>query len=249
MIHQQPEQSAMATLLPFPNAPTAAAAGEVDRRQAGDVERAGPVLEGEIVEETPNLPALPTVLPAWMANRATATATVRWAGRYASRHAGFHAVLTPLYGLRMAYWVGRGLVIGAGRGAGWLLASAYAPMIADATKAADWDTVRGLMAEHRRLIQRRLQLTGGGALVAAVGLTVGTLTLGGWIDWLIGAGLVVGAGALGKPERAQLVADAAHPGRPQRGDADRGPARCRTGQASMSCRNTSRRWRRTIASG
>lgn len=214
---------ALATLLPFPIAPAGtageagdqrAAAGEPRPpavRDASEVEPAGLVLDAEIVQDTPNLPALPTppvVLPAWLADRRTSLATVRWAGRYATRHAGFHALRAPVYGLTIAWWVTRGVVIGAGRGAGWMFATSHTPMIRDAMIAADWDKTRGLISERGHHIRRRLKITAVGVLVTTVGVTVGTLTVGTWIAWLIGAMLAVGAGVLGKPKNAHIVVDA-----------------------------------------
>ena len=54
------------------------------------------VLDGELLDgpDYAQRP-LPAVLPPWLRSRRIATATLRWAARYAMRHLGFHFVRVP----------------------------------------------------------------------------------------------------------------------------------------------------------
>jgi S-DNA-T family DNA segregation ATPase FtsK/SpoIIIE len=209
MMPNLPPRDELGTLLPlFPDTTPADDEPGTDRHTA--VEVAPPVFDAEIVDEKPR-PAGPAVLPAWARDRQTATAHAKWAARYAGRHAGHHAVRSPLYGLKAAWWVGRGVAISARHGARWLAASHHGKATMDAVRGADWDAMRTLTTERGRLVRRRLKIAGASTAATGIAITVGTLTLGTWVDWLLAAGLVVGAGALGRPEGAHVVADVPTP--------------------------------------
>lgn len=222
MMPGKPTDEPLAKLFPFPTGPNTTG-GELattdgqespQDRRPGDVEPsdphtavevAPPVIDAEIVDEEPARRLGPAVLPAWARDRQTVVAHGRWAVRYAGRHVGHHTVRSPLYGLRAGWWVVRGAGISARRGILWASAAHHGTATMAAVKAANWDAMRSLTVERGRLVKRRLRIAGALTAATGVGLTVGTLTLGTWLDWLIGAGLVVGAGVLGKPENAQII--------------------------------------------
>ncbi|ASO21056.1 S-DNA-T family DNA segregation ATPase FtsK/SpoIIIE [Actinoalloteichus hoggarensis] len=165
----------------------------------------GPVLHGELVDAPP---VPPTVLPPWLRDRATASATVRWAADFAGRHALFHLVRLPVYGARIAWWTVRGAVIAVGRGWRWITAR---DEFADEIRA---HRTAGRLAEARELNALRREVRRGRMRLSAVGLLVGAGGIGAAWVWLPAFGTwatltsfaaVGGAAWLGHPVGAPIA--------------------------------------------
>jgi len=187
------------TTHPTPPPPTAGT--------AAGLEPASPVLDGELLDgpDYTRRP-LPTVLPPWLGSRRTATATLRWAVRYAARHLGFHLVRIPGYALGLAWWMLRGTGRALAAALGWISACAeYRPVTTAAREANKWDLVLELVAERRALARVRLTITAWLTFSAAATTTAGVLALGKTFVWWVALLAAVGAGWLGRPRSAPVL--------------------------------------------
>ena len=171
------------------------------------VEPAPDVLDGELLDgpDYTQRP-LPAVLPPWLRSRRTATATLRWAARYAMRHLGFHFVRVPGYALGLAWWMLRGTGRALVAGFGWISArSEYRPVITAAREANRWDAVLELIAERRALARDRLTITAWLAFSAAATTTAGVLALGKTFAWWVAGLAAVGAAWLGRSRTTPVL--------------------------------------------
>lgn len=133
-------------------------------------------------------------LPQWLTDRATFREWVRWQCQYGWHAARFHAIHTPVYTARLAWWTPRGCWLVVRWVCGWVFDHEAAPIRSDAVSRSATGEYLALSRQRNDRVRRRgiVALSGLLALVAGVWLFVALAPVE-----LLAAALVAGVVALG----------------------------------------------------
>jgi S-DNA-T family DNA segregation ATPase FtsK/SpoIIIE len=185
----------------------------VEPRADDDVEHVGPVLDGELVDETEYRTArwrhamsAQPVVPGWLRDGGQRVTAARWAARYVWHRARFHMLRSPAYALRLAARSPRGVGRAVSGWWRWAFVAEAAPLRQASILAGDPDTYLRLADRAKGQTRSRLITTAIGGAVTSGGLiTMDTLWPVGW--WLFTPAVVAALGLLGRrPDRPIITA-------------------------------------------
>ncbi|ONI90631.1 cell division protein FtsK [Actinosynnema sp. ALI-1.44] len=148
------------------------------------------------------------ILPAYLRSWEEATATARWVAGHYVHAAGYHALRSPLYGLRLAVRAPRGALLLAAATGRWVTDAEGRQLRREAVKVNDTAAYMRLSAQRDARVRFR-------ALVLALCLAVGVPALillpgavASWVTWACTALALALLGRLGTPADKPVVSPA-----------------------------------------
>lgn len=161
------------------------------------------------------------IVPAWLRDRAEATALARWLARYYGHVVGYHTTRLPKYGLKLAWWTPRGLWTAIRTLLRWVFDADAAPLRVDAVQRKDVKEYLVLDQRRRMKVRQRAAWVGFAVaaplvvllaayaahlVTAAEGEPVHFLpSLPWWVEWPAGVLAVFLLGRLGTPSDRRIT--------------------------------------------
>lgn len=140
----------------------------------------------------------PVIAP-WLTRTADVRAAARWAAGWAWHATGFHAVRAPLYAAKLTARAPRGVLVAAGRVAGWANDAESAPLRATAVRDGESDQYLRLSAARAERVRVRRRLAFTAVLGSAAGLLVLHTLAPAWLVWTLALTGVLVLGWVGTP--------------------------------------------------
>jgi DNA segregation ATPase FtsK/SpoIIIE, S-DNA-T family len=208
----------------LPDTSHASTPGELAERPDTEVVDIGPVVDGEVIENTavavdqPNV-HIPTsalvkraerrpIVAPWLRSAEDTRAMVAWTAGNLAHSAGYHVLRVPLYVGKLTLWTLPGLCVSGVTTARWVFDSEAAPLRQETVRKSDVEAYIKLSERRNKRVKVRGAVAGTGTALVVTGGVLAWFLAPVWLLFVLGLITVTVFGLIGAPRDKPIAGPA-----------------------------------------